>query len=100
MAKKKNSAEEKPKLKDKVAEGLGVSKEVILDLPRIVLIGNRELTVENYKSIGEYSENQILLNSNPYKLKISGSELEIKSIASELIYICGRVAAVEFKREV
>ncbi len=100
MSKKKKTTEEKPKLKDKVAESLGVSKEVILDLPRLIFIGNRELTVENYKSIGEYSENQIVLNSNPYKLKISGTELEIKSIASELIYICGKVSAVEFKREV
>ncbi len=100
MAKKKKVAEEKPKLKNMVAESLGASKEIILDLPRLIFIGNRELTVENYKSIGEYSENKIVLNSNPYKLEIFGSELEIKSIASELIYICGKILAVEFKREV
>ncbi len=100
MGKKKKIKEKKPNFKDKVAESLGASKEVILDLPRLVFIGNRELTVENYKSIGEYSENLIILDSKPFKLKIVGSELEIKSIASELIYICGRIFAVEFKREV
>ncbi len=97
---KKRRTEEKPKLRDKVAESLGSSKEVILDLPRLVFIGNRELTVENYKSIGEYSESLIVLDANPCKLKITGGGLEIKSIASELIYICGKISAVEFKREV
>ncbi len=91
---------EKPSLKEKMAEALGTSKEVILDMPRLVFIGNRELTVENYKSIGEYTEKEIILNSNPCRLRICGSELEIRSIASELIYICGRFSAVEFKREV
>ncbi len=100
MAKKKKTAEEKPKLKDKVAESLGASKEVILDLPRLTMLGNRELTVENYKSISEYSESLISLDSNPFKLKIHGAELEIKSIAAELIYICGKISAVEFKWEV
>ena len=100
MRKKDKSAEEKPKLKDKMAETLGVSKEVILDVPRLTFIGNSELTVENYKSIGEYTENLIVLNSRPFKLKISGGKLEIKSIASEMIYICGKISAVEFKREV
>ncbi len=99
MRKRNNSAEDKPRLRDKTAETLGVSKEVILDLPRLVFIGNRELTVENYKSIGEYTQNLILLDANQCKLKISGEALEIKSIASELIYICGKIFAVEFKRE-
>ncbi len=97
MGKKKRNIDEKPKIKDKVAESLGASKEVILDLPRLIFIGNRELTVENYKSIGEYSDNLIVLETNPHKLRISGTGLEIKSIASELIYICGKVSGVEFK---
>lgn len=100
MRKKDKSAEEKPKLKDRMAETFGTSKEVILDVPRLTLIGNRELMVENYKSIGEYTENLIVLNSKSCKLKISGSELEIRSIATEMIYICGKISAVEFKREV
>ncbi len=98
MSKKKT--EDKPKLKDKVAESLGASKEVILDLPRLIFIGNRELTVENYKSIGEYTDRLIVLESNPHKLKIRGTALEIKSIARELIYISGKISAVEFKMEV
>lgn len=100
MAKRKQKTAEKPSLKEKMAESLGASKEVILDVPRLIFIGNRELTVENYKSIGEYSENLIVLETNPHKLKIRGAELEIRSIARELIYITGKVSAVEFKMEV
>ncbi len=99
MGKKKKAAEEKPNFKEKLAESLGASKEVILDMPRIIFIGNRELTVENYKSIGEYTDRLIVLETNPHRLKIIGAELEIKSIARELIYITGKVSAVEFKRE-
>ncbi len=100
MAKKQKINQEGHGFKEKMADSLGSAREVILDMPRLVFIGNRELTVENYKSIGEYSSDEIVLAANPCSLRIRGADLEIRSIASELIYICGKIYSVEFKKEV
>ena len=44
---------EKVTFRERVATSLGVSKEVFLDAPKVTMVGDMELTVENYKSIGE-----------------------------------------------
>ena len=98
MGKEKNTKNEA--LREKVAETFSVSKEVVLDAARLVFLGNRELTVENYKSIAEYKDNKIIIETNPHRLVISGEGLELKSIAKELLFIGGRISSVEFRREV
>lgn len=90
----------KATIRERVADSLDASKEVILDFAHLEFIGNREVTVENYKSIAEYTEKQIIVETNPHRIKLCGSDLEIKSIAREMLYITGKISAVEFKREV
>lgn len=99
MKKRKQKNQPKETMREKVADTFDVSKEVILDAAKLVLIGNRELTVENYKSIAEYTENKIILETNPHRLKIDGAQLEIKTIARDFLYITGKILAVEFKME-
>lgn len=98
MKKQKNQQSET--LRERAARSFEISREVILDAARITFLGNRELTVENYKSIAEYTENKIVLETNPHRLTVAGTQLEIKSIARELLYITGRIHTVEFKQEV
>ena len=98
--KQRKNKEEKATLREKMAEALDVSKEVILDAVKLTVIGNGEMTVENYKSIAEYTENKIVLEAKPERVLVSGRNLEIKSLAKEMLYITGRVFGIEFKREV
>ena len=96
---KKEQKTEKATLREKVADSLDTSKEVILDAAKLTLIGNRELVVENYKSIAEYNETKIILAATPNKIEILGTDLEIRSMARELIYITGRISALGFGKE-
>ncbi len=91
--------QEKATLREKMAQSLDASREVILDAVKLTMIGNREMTVENYKSIAEYTESKIILIANPHRVIISGRDLEIKSLARELLYITGHVFDLEFKKE-
>lgn len=97
---KKAKIGEKETFRERVADSFSVSKEVVLDAARLVFLGNRELTVENYKSIAEYKEDKIIIETNPHRLVITGEGLELKSIAKELLFIEGRIYSVEFRREV
>ena len=98
MGKAKNTKNEA--LRERVAETFSVSKEIVLDAARLVFLGDRELTIENYKSIAEYRDNKIIIETNPHRLVITGVGLELKSIAKELLFIEGKIASVEFRREV
>jgi len=95
----RDKEKEKVTFRERVAASLGVSKEIFMDAPKVTMVGDMELTVENYKSIGEYSSEEISLKCKNVTLLIKGKNLEIVCIASEMIYICGRVLAVEFQSE-
>lgn len=99
---KRRKADAKPKLslKEKLADSVDMSKEIILDAAKIVFIGQREVTVENYKSIIEYTDTKIMLDSKPSRLKFEGSNLEVKTITQEFLYITGKISKLEFQTEV
>ncbi len=96
----KKREDKKATVREKVADSFEISKEVMLDAPKLTFIGNRELMVENYKSIGEYTDKRLVMETNPHKIVIDGAELEIRSMARELIFITGQIQAVSFRREV
>ena len=96
---KRKSKNNKPTIRERIAESSGVSKEIILDIPKIVFFGCREATVENYKSISDYTETEIVLETNPRQLRFSGKGLEIKSISRDMIFVTGEIDAVEFEKE-
>lgn len=93
MKKGKINTAHKP-IREKIADTLDVSKEIILDTSKITLIGNREITVENYRGIIEYTSKKIRLISNPTQIQICGTELDIKTMAQDFLYITGVIECV------
>ena len=86
----------KKKLREKFTEALELPKELILDLPKLTMVGNGDLMVENYKSIMEYGSARIRLNTGLGAVKITGAGLVIKEITSEDIIISGEIHSLEF----
>ncbi len=89
--------ENKPTLKERFADAVDISKDVILDTVLIKIIGNRELTLENYKGIVEYTDSCIRIKAKPYTVKITGTNLEIKVITGEMLYITGRILCFSYE---
>lgn len=86
----------KKDIKEKVGDILELPQEIILDIPKLVLIGNKSLTIENYKGIIEYDENLIRINTNSHMIKITGNMLEIKVITAEEMLIVGDILTIEY----
>lgn len=84
------------KVKKAFAEILDYPKEVVLDMPRITMIGDMELVIDNHKGIIEYKSDIIRLNSGCGVIRITGKELTIKEIQPEEMYITGKFTAIEF----
>lgn len=83
-------------IKESVSELLELPKDIILDLPRITLLGNMQLYIENHKGIIEYSKLRIRVNTKSGIIRIIGKELLIKTIITEEIIICGNIEKIEF----
>lgn len=78
----------------KISGILDVSLDMVADVPRITINDNREMTVENYKSIEGYEPEEIRLRSKHYRIIISGRELQIVAITDEEILVRGIIFGV------
>lgn len=94
--KKRSSSQKKTTAREKIADTLDFSKEILLDTSKITAIGNREMTVENYRGILEYGNKRIRLLSQPYTIDICGDFLEIKTMTRDFLYITGTLKSVAF----
>ena len=96
--KKPLEPEKQPKasLKEKFSEILDLPKEIVLNIPKLTIVGNGDMMLENYKSIIEYDNSRIRINTGIGVVRITGSRLLIREITSEDIIICGEINGLEF----
>lgn len=83
-------------IKSNFSEILELPKDIMLDLPKVTLIGNLQLYIENHKGIVEYGNLRIRVNTNAGILRILGKNMVIKTIVTEEIIIVGEIDSIEF----
>ena len=82
------------KLNKKITNILDMPKEVTLNYPKITVMGEESVCVENHKGLIELSQTVIRLNTSMYLLKITGENLDIKSITGDDIEISGKITGI------
>ncbi len=82
-------------LKYNISEALELPRDIVMDLPKFTIIGDMEATLLNHKGIIEYSDDNIRVNTKSGVFKITGENLEIKTILSEEIIIVGKIKKIE-----
>lgn len=87
----------KPTLKEKFADAIDISKNVILGMPLVTMVGDRELTIENYVGIIEYGDETIRIKCKAVNVALTGSNLELKTMTEEFLYITGRFKCFSFE---
>ena len=60
---------------------LDLPPDVVLDLPKLTLLGDCQLSLENHRGIIEYIPEQIRVSTNRGEIRVKGVDLVIKSIA-------------------
>lgn len=86
----------KKTIKEKFSELLELPKELVLDIPRITIVGKGDMMIENYKGVIEYGSGRIRISTGIGVVKISGAGLIIREITSEDIIISGGIHSLEY----
>lgn len=73
-----------------------IPKDILPGLPVLMVTGNVELTVENYRGILEYTQQLIRLKVKGGRIKISGERLEIDHYTNDEMKVTGTICAIEF----
>ncbi|MDD3839099.1 MAG: sporulation protein YqfC [Clostridia bacterium] len=83
-------------IKALLSEMLELPKDVMLDLPRITMIGNLQMYIENHKGIIEYNLQRARINTSIGIIRIVGRDLSISKIRTDEIIVAGQIENVEF----
>ena len=79
-----------------VAELFDLPADIVAGLPRLEMVGDRQLYLEQHMGILSYSETQIDVNTAGGVLRVTGEQLSLLAMTGEEVRIGGRIAAVEW----
>lgn len=75
---------------------LALPTDVMLELPRITMIGQIHVYIENHKGLIVYSDTELKLKTNKGYIQISGSSFVLKMMLPEEILLEGLITEVKF----
>lgn len=90
--------EKKPRrtgLLEKTAELLDLPADALTGLPRLEVVGDRELRMENHKGILAYGSQEIHISGGAFLVRIIGEELELRAMTGVELLITGRISRIE-----
>ena len=77
-------APRKISLREKTSRLLDLPADGVAGVPKVELLGDRELYLENYKGILSYGKEELHVDGGAWVLRISGRDLEIKAILASV----------------
>jgi sporulation protein YqfC len=85
--------------KQLVDKTVDLPKDVMMDLPRITMIGQIHIYIENHRGLLAFSDKEIRLLLKQGQLLVKGNGFVIKTILPEEILLEGKIDSVLFINE-
>lgn len=83
--------EGKKRLEYMLANFLELPKDLVMNLPRVTLLGDIQVIVENHLGIIEYTTEKIRISTSVGELIINGVGLVLRTIFPEEIAVDGKI---------
>ena len=94
-----NVREKVQEKKEKILNKLDFPTDISLDLPKIIVVGNREITIENHKGIISFESNIVKINSRVGAISVQGRDFEILFIGETTITIRGVFIGISYEEK-
>ncbi|MCM3633237.1 MULTISPECIES: sporulation protein YqfC [Paenibacillus] len=85
----------KRKLHKLTASWLDMPQDVVFELPRLTLIGDRQLYIENHRGVINFTEEVLRLSLSKGELEVRGRELIIRTIWTDEVFVEGIITGIE-----
>ncbi|SET65750.1 sporulation protein YqfC [Paenibacillus sp. NFR01] len=76
---------------------LDLPQDVLQELPRITLIGNQELHIENHRGVLHFSDSELRIALSKGSLEIVGNNLSIRNIVGQELAVEGSIGEIRYK---
>ena len=85
-------------VREYLAESMDMPKDVMMDLPKLSVCGDKEIYIENHKGLLEYSDEIISVKMRDGIIRLCGHKLRIISLRSRDIVVNGEFERVEYEK--
>ena len=82
-------------LLEKTAEVFDLPADVVAGLPRVELLGDRQLRMENHRGILAYGTDEIHISGGKLIVKVRGVGLALQAMNASELLITGEIAGVD-----
>ncbi|KAA9026352.1 sporulation protein YqfC [Niallia endozanthoxylica] len=86
-------------LRNWVTKNMELPQDVMMDLPRITMIGHIHIYIENHRGLIAFSDKELRLLLKQGQLLIKGKAFVIKAIMPEEILLEGKIDQVIYLQE-
>jgi len=70
-------------------------QDVVYELPRLTLIGDRQLYIENHRGVIHFSNELLKIALSKGELEVRGQDLIIRTIWTDEVFVEGIIAGIE-----
>lgn len=81
-----------------IADEWQLPKDVVMDLPKVSVSGDKEIFVENHKGIADYTDKLISVKMKDGLMCVHGNSLRIIAMNRESIVINGNFERIDYKK--
>jgi len=89
-------SEKLQRIKESMITKLDLPREMILDLPKVTIISNSEISIENHKGVIFFGENEIRIRTSMGIVNVLGANFEIIFVGGSTIALTGKFRSVVF----
>lgn len=89
----------KNRVKRQVSDFLEIPSDVILDLPKVVLMGNLQVFIENHRGIMEYTSEVVKVLVGEGEIEIKGENLTLRNMTADEIIVEGKIKNLKLGNE-
>ncbi|MCD8511977.1 MAG: sporulation protein YqfC [Bacillus sp. (in: Bacteria)] len=82
-----------------MTEQMDLPADVMMDLPRVTMIGNFHIYIENHKGVIRFTKTELRLRLTEGELLVVGNDFVIKNILPEEMLLEGIIEDVRFIKE-
>ena len=82
-------------LPEETAERFELPPEAVAGMPRSTITGRSRVLVENHRGLLEYGEDTVEVAGGRIRVRIHGTELQLRAMDRNDLVITGRILSVE-----
>lgn len=93
---KKRDEKERESYLETLSNNLKISSDIIAGAPILTVTGKKQISLENYKGIIEYTGNLIRIQTKTGKIHIEGRDLNIDYFTDEEMKVSGIIQMIQY----